>query len=157
MQKTKCHQCGLVNWQGATACARCKASLSGTYSTGLNPFENESNSGSSFSVMKVGLIAVVLAVLGFAAYQFTKPDPPKAAATDRPIVLDSSQVQKAIQESQKDQFERDAQIQKQVQQGLESLKTDPNRFKLSDEQIRQNLKQFQQNGVHFGPGSVPPR
>ena len=121
MSKVKCHQCGLVNWQGATHCARCNGSLTaGSYSTGLNPFENEPKSQSGFGAGKIGVIAVILVVVGFAAYQFTKPEPPKKmTAAEKQQAVDSVEIQKAVQAAQQDLMEEGARLQESFNQTME--------------------------------------
>jgi hypothetical protein len=130
-----------VNWQGATVCARCNASLAESYSTGRNPFENESKSESGFSIGKIVAIVVVLGIVGFAAYQFTKPEPPQKAAAnaEKQIVVNSAELQKGINEAQKAQAERDAKIQDEIRQTkIEPMKFDKELMQKSAEQHLRN-------------------
>jgi hypothetical protein len=81
---TKCYQCGLVNWQGAAECARCKSLLgSSARSAGVNPFDNSENK-SSGGAIKLGVGLIVALTAGFAVYQFTKPEKPASASVVGP-------------------------------------------------------------------------
>ena len=127
MGKVKCHQCGLVNWQGAAHCARCNGSLSAaSYSTGLNPFENESKSGSGFGAAKIVVLTLVLVAGGFAAYQFTRPESPKKpTAQEQQQMRDSEDVQKRIQAAQQQGQEAMAQMQEDLKKAAEKQEFDP--------------------------------
>lgn len=77
---TKCGQCGLVNFQGATVCKRCNWVLGQELPVSLNPFENEPQK--SFSVMRLGLMLGGLLFVGFVVYQFVKVDEKPISQSD---------------------------------------------------------------------------
>lgn len=114
MEKIKCGQCGLVNWQGGVSCVRCKAMLNAGMSSGLNPFENETNAKGGFNPVLIGLVALVVVGLGFAVYQVVKPAPVPVKVTQAeaapqaevaPQVLDPQKVGQMLQDPGKKETE----------------------------------------------------
>jgi hypothetical protein len=114
--------------------------LAESYSTGRNPFENESKSESGFSIGRIGAIAAVLGIVGFATYQFTKPEVPKpATAAQTQMPVNSDELRKQMFEGQKKEFDRDAKLQQQMQQTtIEAPKFDKELMQKSVEQRLRN-------------------
>ena len=104
MEKIKCGQCGLVSWQGAVSCARCK----GLLGTGVNTFENETATATKggVSLVVVGLAVFALACIGFGVYKAFAPvqpavQQPQAQVQNTPEVMDPQKVGQMLSEQQK--------------------------------------------------------
>src|SRR5215212_9779399 len=121
MDRSKCHQCGLVNWQGASECARCKSPLTAGMSSGEN-FENETQAAASgFSPARLGIMLLIIGCVGIGAYQVLKP-----AATPPPpkvVQMDTSpeKINQLLMQAQPDELKRQAQM-REGWKGLEPPK-----------------------------------
>ena len=117
---TKCFGCGLVNWQGATECARCKVRLGVRPVTTLNPFEGEIPK--KISGVRLFLMLAVTAIGSFSAYQFVKPDVPIVKLPTKEQIAQ----QKEMFEIEQRQAEKDRQFSKSIDmpQGLSKTKYD---------------------------------
>ena len=114
MDKIKCGQCGLVSWQGARECARCKASL--TVSSGVNPYESDPTPAVN-SFVKIGLLVLVLGGVGFGVYKAAMPaEQPKPAVVAQEMQLDQKAVQQMMMDEQKKDAERMAKMQAEWKQ-----------------------------------------
>ena len=116
---TKCLNCGLVNWQGASVCKRCNWVLGQAPPESLNPFENEAPK--SFSVVRLGLMLGGLLFVGFVAYQFVKVDPPKQAPISQTDIQEQQKMGQMMMEAQKADMQKMAKQQQDFQKMGEAL------------------------------------
>jgi len=73
--KTKCNNCSLVNWQGATECGRCGGKLGAMPAPSLNPFEG--GKPGKFNGLRIGFILGVALISAAGAFFLLSPDTPK--------------------------------------------------------------------------------
>jgi hypothetical protein len=112
MERVKCGQCGLVNWQGATTCARCRGSLG----TGVNPFENGTATKGGMNPLVLGFAAVMLAGISYGVYQAVAPATPvpQAQAENAAPAIDPQKMGQLMLEAQKQDAERLAKMKWQT-------------------------------------------
>ena len=89
MEKTKCYQCGLVNWDGAVECRRCFSKLRSASKT-VNLDRMPQEGVPQVKPVRFGVLAflVLAGLIGFAAYKSLLPEERPSAASEAGRQLD---------------------------------------------------------------------